>query len=266
MTKSSFFSLTRFATALFLTSFKAAAAQRRAFVLQALFMAINNLVFFTFWWLLFQRVRSIRGFLLGDVAAQFGVSAAGFGLAVGVGGGLLRLGRMIDEGELDALLTQPKPTLLYAVGIRSQASGLGDLASGAVLLVASGAVTWTRAPLLLLAVVASAVTILASGILFYSLSFWLRKSEALSRQLFDFLITFSLYPEPLFGGALRLVLYTVIPAGFASYAPLAALREPSLVTVGILLIAPPAYLALAGWVFRRGLRRYSSGSRFGVFA
>lgn len=266
MSKSSFASLTRFATALFLTSFKAAAAQRRAFVLQALFMAVNNLVYFTFWWLLFQRVRSIRGFALGDVAALFGVSAAGFGLAVCVGGGLFRLGRMIDEGELDPLLTQPKPTLLYALGLRSQAAGLGDVVSGIGLLSASGVVPWTRAPLVVLAVVASAVMVLASGAIFYSLSFWLKKSEALSRQLFDFLITFSVYPEPLFGGALRLVLYTTIPAGFTSYVPLAALREPSLATVAILLAAPPAYLTLATWVFRRGLRRYASGSRFGMFA
>jgi ABC-2 type transport system permease protein len=266
MSKSSLASLTRFAAALFLTSFKAAAAQRRAFVLQALFMAINNLVYFTFWWLLFQRVRSIRGFLLGDVAALFGVSAAGFGLAVTVGGGLFRLGRMIDDGELDPLLTQPKPTLLYALGIRSQASGLGDLVSGIGLLLASGVVPWTRAPLVLVAVTASALTVLASGIIFYSLSFWLKKSEALSRQLFEFLITFSVYPEPLFGGALRVVLYTLIPAGLTSYVPLAALRQPSLATLAVLLAAPPAYLGLAAWVFRRGLRRYSSGSRFGVFA
>src|SRR6187399_1494800 len=91
--------LLRFATALFWTSLKAAAAQRRAFTLQVLFMAVNNLVFFCFWWLLFQRVRSIRGFLLGDVAVLFGVTAMGFGLAVTLGGGLLRLGRLIDDGE-----------------------------------------------------------------------------------------------------------------------------------------------------------------------
>jgi len=35
--------------------------------------------------------------------------------------------------------------------------------------------------------------------------------------LWELLITFSLYPEPLFGGALRLALFAVLPAAFVGY-------------------------------------------------
>jgi hypothetical protein len=45
--------------------------------------------------------------------------------------------------------------------------------------------------------------------------------------LWELLITFSLYPEPLFGGMLRLVLFTFLPAGFVGYVPARLLRSPS---------------------------------------
>jgi ABC-2 type transport system permease protein len=73
---------------------------------------------------------ALRGWQLSDVEVLFGITAASFGLVVAVTGGARELGQFIDEGELDTLLTQPKPTLLYALGIRSRASGFGDLLSG----------------------------------------------------------------------------------------------------------------------------------------
>jgi ABC-2 type transport system permease protein len=83
--------------------------------------------------------------------------------------------------------------------------------------------------------------------------------------LWELLVTFSLYPEPLFGGALRFVLFTVLPAGFVGYLPVRILHGPSLTNVTILLIVALAYLGLAAVIFDRGLRRYASGSRFTTF-
>jgi len=51
---------------------------------------------------------------------------------------------------------------------------------------------------------ASALILVACGVVFFS---------PVATQLWELLVTFSLYPEPLFGGALRLVLFTVLPAG-----------------------------------------------------
>ena len=81
----------------------------------------------------------------------------------------------------------------------------------------------------------------------------------------ELLVTFSLYPEPLFGGALRLLLFTVLPAGFVGYLPVRILHAPSLANLTLLLLAAVAYLYLATLIFDRGLRRYASGSRFTTF-
>jgi ABC-2 type transport system permease protein len=257
--------IAKFLGALFFTNLKSVTALRGSFLLSMTFMALNNFTFFVFWWVLFGRVGTVRGWQMADVELLFGVSAAGFGLMQAVAGGAIHLGRFIEDGALEPLLTQPKPILPYVLGCRSQASGFGDMASGVFLVVHSGYVGWTSLPLLVVCVLASAVAFTATAVVLFSLAFWVKHSQVLSRQLLDILITVSLYPDPLFGGVLRLLLFTVLPAGIVAYLPMHALREGSLVDLGVLLAAVAAYVWLAVRVFNAGLRRYSSGSRFGMF-
>jgi ABC-2 type transport system permease protein len=265
MSREKLTSLFPFLRALLGMSLKASMALRGAFFLQVTFMAINNLVFFVFWWILLHRVPDVGGWRLGEMAVLYGVVAAGYGLGVTVAGGVRHLARFIYEGELDAFLTQPKPTLLYAVCCRSQASGIGDVLSGLLLLGLSGAVRPATLPVVALAVVSSALVFTASGIVFFSLAFWLGRVETAARQIVEAIITFAVYPEPLFGGALRLILFTVLPAGFVGYLPAELVREPSLGAAISMAAASAGYMSFAVWVFGRGLGSYCSGSRFGVF-
>ena len=254
-----------FVRALVATNLKATLALRGAFVLSVVFMALNNFTFFVFWWALMRQVTTLRGWHLGDIQVLFGVVAAAFGLTVTVAGGVRHLGRFIDEGDLDTLLTQPKSVLVHALGIRSQPSGFGDLVSGVIFIAWSGQVSWHILPLVVAAIVASAVVFVACGIVFFSLAFWLGKVETVARQLWELLITFSLYPEPLFGGMLRLALFTVLPAGFVGYLPARVVHAPSLSNVALLTTGAGMYLTVAVLMFDRGLRRYASGNRFSTF-
>jgi ABC-2 type transport system permease protein len=256
---------TTFVRALVGTNFKAAVALRGSFVLQMLFMALNNFTFFVFWWVLMRRVPSVRGWQVGDIQLLFGLVAVAFGLTVTLAGGVRHLGRLIDEGDLDTLLTQPKPVLVHALGMRLQPSGFGDVLSGLIFIALSGQVAWRHVPVLLLAIVASALVFVACGIVFFSLAFWLGKVDSIARQLWELVVTFSLYPEPLFGGMLRLALFTVLPAGFVGYLPVRVVHAPSSAGIVTLLAGAGGYLASAVWLFNCGLRRYASGSRFSTF-
>jgi ABC-2 type transport system permease protein len=254
-----------FTRALVATSFKATLALRGAFAVQVVFMVLNNLTFFVFWWALMGHVTTLRGWRLGDIQMLFGIVAAAFGLAVTVAGGVRHMGRFIEDGDLDTLLTQPKSVLVHALGLRSQPSGFGDLISGLIFIAWSGQVSWRTTAIAAVVIVASALILVACGVVFFSLAFWLGRVETVATQLWELLVTFSLYPEPLFGGALRFVLFTVLPAGFVGYLPVRILHAPSFTNVTILLIAAIAYLGLAALIFDRGLRRYASGSRFTTF-
>jgi ABC-2 type transport system permease protein len=255
----------RFARALLVTNLKATLALRGAFVMQVVFMALNNLTFFVFWWALMRRVPHLRGWRLGDIQVLFGIVAVSVGLVVTFAGGVRHLGRFIDEGGLDTLLTQPKPVLVHALGLRLHAAGFGDVLSGIVFIACSGQISWPALPLVGLAVLGSALVFVGCGIVFFSLAFWLGNVETFAHQLWDLLITFSLYPEPLFGGALRLILFTLLPAGLVGYVPARFAQSPSVSLALLLFAAAGVYLAIAVVVFECGLRRYASGSRFGTF-
>lgn len=246
-------------------SVRSSMALRAAFLLQVALMAINNVCFFATWWILFQRYDQIHGWRLPDMAALYGVSAAGFGIAVVACGGIYELGRMVHEGELDSLLAQPKSVLLRAIASRSRASGWGDLVSGLFFLGISGYLRGYGVLVALLSVSLSAITYVACGVVFQSAAFWLGRIETLARQLLDFTIAFSLYPPSLFGAGLRVLLFTLLPAALVSYLPVELVREfhPGRAALAVVLVA--AYALFALWLFGRGLRRYESGSRFGVW-
>ena len=82
----------------------------------------------------------------------------------------------------------------------------------------------------------------------------------------EFVLTLANQPPTLFSGGIKLLIFTVLPAAFVGHVPAELVRscEPRdllLATFGTLL-----YTATAVWTFGRGLRRYASGSRFGVWA
>jgi ABC-2 type transport system permease protein len=250
----------RFAHALLATVLQESLAKRLAFALQMVAMAVNNLLFFSMWWVLFARFPQIAGYRVTDMEALFGISTIGFGLAVGLCGGSVDLARIISDGELDSLLTQPKSVMLRALASRSMASGWGDVASGIVLLWMSG---YHDVPAIALAAVISATGFVAGFAVLQSAAFWLGRIDGAAKQLVDLLITFSCYPPELFGSQLKLLLFTAIPAGVITFLPVELVRHPGWHTAVPALAAVVAYACFAVWVFNRGLRRYESGSRIG---
>ena len=117
-----------------------------------------------------------------------------------------------------------------------------------------------------LAIAGSALAFGGVGVAFQSLAFWAGRSSELSRQLSEFTLTFSLYPRPLFGGFVRLMLFSLLPAAFVGWLPVEAVREPGWQASLLALAGATLMVLLASAVFARGLRRYESGSRFGAAA
>jgi ABC-2 type transport system permease protein len=113
--------------------------------------------------------------------------------------------------------------------------------------------------------VGGALVLVATAVVLHSAAFWLGRTETASRQLYEATLLFSLYPDTLFTGSMRAVLFTIIPAGFVGYLPAGLIRAPSLETGFAIAGGVAAYVAVAWLIFERGLRTYSSGSRFATF-
>jgi len=256
----------RFLRALLATNLKASVALRGAFLMQAGFMLLNNMIFFVMWWVFFDRFVEVRGWRLEDMLAMYGMVAGSFGLSVVFGGGARDLTRLIVEGDLDSFLGQPKSPLVQAVAARSQASGWGDMASAVVLMGMSGYLTAGSAIPALVGMVCGGVVLLATTVVIHSSAFWMGNNDDLNRVASEFLVLFSAYPKTIYTGALRFALFTILPAGFISFLPVDMLRAPNFGVLALVVGGAALYSGLAVAVFSAGLRRYESGNRFGVRA
>ncbi|MEM7262166.1 MAG: ABC-2 family transporter protein [Planctomycetota bacterium] len=254
----------RFALAMGALNVKATLAHRGAFWLQATIMMVNNLIFCVTWFIFFAHFEEINGWRLGELLALYGVVALSFGCSVAFSGGTREIARMVVDGDLDTFLAQPKSVLTQAVCSRSFASGWGDIASGFILLGLSGYATLENTPLILLSTLCGWAIIASTAVIAHSLAFWLGPIGDLARQFTHFLITFAVYPQNIYGGWVKVLLFTVVPAGFIGFLPVELLGEFDAWQLAALVGGTLGYLGIAYAAFSLGLRRYESGNRIGV--
>lgn len=256
----------RFLAALVAVNLKAAWSLRAAFWTQVLFMLGNDLIWFATWWIVYARFPEIAGWRLGDLMVLHGVLAGSYGVSVLVGYGVRDLAQAIEDGDLDTVLSQPKPALLHALASRTSVSGLGDVLHCVLLLSFSGRLDAAGIPLALLAVVCGAVAMTSAGVLFHSAAFWMGPVQPLAASMREFLVLFAGYPDAIFAGGLRGFLFTAMPAAFVAWLPAGLVRGFTWDGLALAVGGSAALALLAGLVFRAGLARYVSGSRFGIRA
>lgn len=245
---------------------QAAMEYRAGFWSQIVSMALNDGLWMGFWWLFFQRYPVVHGWVVSDIIVIWAVPTAGFGLATGIFGRAQRLAAVITSGALDSYLTMPKNVLLHVLISATSASGWGDLIFGLVAFTLLIRPTPFDFLLYLALALMVAIIFTAFLVLLGSLAFWLGNSEGLAQQLMGALISFSTYPTAIFHGAVKLLLFTVLPAGFISYFPVELLRTFRWPLFAGMVAFTVGIAAIAWFVFQRGLRRYESGNRLGAQA
>lgn len=237
---------------------------RMSFFLTAGMMMLNNAVFLFFWGVYFHRFPLVNGWSLTDVMMVWAVGTTGFGLVQMLFGNALRIAYLVAHGELDAYLVQPKPVLLNILVNRMSLTAIGDFLFGLILYGLFGGFS----PLALLKFTAACLIAGAINLFFYvltqSLAFYIGNAEGIGYQLFMGFITLTTYPTDIFKGWGKIMLFTVIPAGFISYMPIGLLRETDGGFLAGLAAAVLLFGAGAVLLFHRGLRRYSSGNRMGL--
>lgn len=239
-----------------LAAIRVSLADRTNFLLLFGGMVLNNGFVLLMWFLFFAGFRSVRGWRFEDMALQIGVLAISFGVAGVFAGGYRDMAAIILRGDLDAWLTQPRAVLPRVLAQESAAPGWGDILVGAVLLAFAASLRAADLPGVLFVLGGSLIVYLATGVLFASLAFWARGARSFARDMVEFVLLFGTWPGSIWSGATKLIVYTVVPAGFVVVLPVRFLRKPT-VAEGLLVVAAAlAYAVLALAVFRVGLRRY----------
>jgi ABC-2 type transport system permease protein len=235
-------------------------ADRTNFVLQVAGMVVNNGFWLVLWFLFFTGFQQVGGWRMGDMARLLGVAYVLFGASGVLFGGYRDIAGAILRGDIDALLTQPKPVLPRLLARDSIPSAWGDVSTGLVILGVSAGLDWRTAALSLAAIAIGLVAWLSSAVIFASFAFWAAGARSLSRDLMDFTLLVSTYPASIYSGWTKVVAFTILPAGFVAMAPVELVRQPSWGAAGLALGGAAVYAALAAVVFHLGLARYRRGA------
>jgi len=245
--------------ATFRNAFAEAAAKPGALAAQMAVMIVNDAVWVLFWVLFFRRVGTLGGWDVPRILLLQAVLTTAGGLSLGVFANARRVGTMAVEGDLDAVLALPVAPLPFLLLRRIEPVNMGDLAFGSVLFGVAGHPTPVRTIVFVLVVLASTVLLTSFLVLTGALAFFLGRSE--SGELgFHAMLLLGAYPVDLFAGAVRVLLFTVVPAAFISAVPARLIDDfdagRALALGGVAVV----FAVVATTTFTLGLRRYTSGS------
>lgn len=229
------------------------------FITNISFMALNNATFIIQWVILLHLKEDIGGYTMKEIMLLWGLAASSFGLARILFNRAFSLPQLIINGKLDSFLVQPKNVLLAVITSSTNTSAIGDLLYGLILM-AVFCFSVRRFLLFLLFTATAAVIQTAFALLMGSLSFWFVRADIFGGNMVSSMINFSTYPDGIFQGMARFLLYHVIPVGMAIYRPVHIMMEFN--GGELLKVLGYAFLltAVVVFVFYRGLRRYSSSS------
>ncbi|GGH27817.1 ABC transporter permease [Paenibacillus segetis] len=227
--------------------------------------ALTQVLGFIFLWVIYNRIPDINGWHFWEVAFMYAMIFLTEGIGSLFFEGTWRLGRLVNQGELDRYLLRPVPVILQVFCTGIGVNGLGNLLIGGVIVwqsLAHGHLQWSLAKvgviiLLLITAIIIRVSINLAG---NSAAFWVKNAGNAFPLMVHSLADLAKYPITLFNQGIRIFISTVLPYAFISFYPATYIFNKS-EWHGWWILAPVAAIASAlgaYGIFRVGLRSYES--------
>ena len=232
---------------------------KASFIANIVFMVLNNSMFIIQWVILFSLKDGIGGYNLKDIFLLWGISASTYGFSHFFFKRSYSLSDTINQGKLDAYLVQPKNVLLSSITSDVEPSALGDILYGIIMLIIYG-ITPIRLLLFIFFTACGGFVLTAVAVIYGSLSFWFKKSDIVTDTANNLMTNFSTYPDGIFKGITKIILYTIIPVGLCTYMPIKLLMSFNIHLFLIVLTGTLLIISLAFILFNRGLKKYSSSN------
>ena len=224
-----------------------------------IFMILNNACFIIQWVIIYSLKNNVGGYSFKQILLLWGIAAGTFGVAHFFFKEAFDLSDTINTGKLDAYLIQPKNVLISSITSSVEVSCIGDMIYGWIMLFLYG-FSIKNALLFLFFSITGGLIIASLAVIFGSLSFWFGRVEIVANTINNLMTTFATYPEGIFKGFVKVLFYTLLPIGFVNYIPINLLKEFSLLQFGIVVFITILFVALAFFLFYKGLKRYSSSN------
>jgi len=242
----------------FLANVKSIMEYRFSFITQCIGMMINDGFWLFFWWAIYAKFDTIKGYTFQDNMLLFALGAASFGMTGTIFGNWRSIAEFISRGELDRYLTIPKNVLMNLLTGRVYFDGVGDFLFGIlIILVFLPASKWL---LFMFFVITAGILLTDLMVIVGSFGFWFGRTEDFSDQFVFGFINFTMYPFSIFDGVIKFLFFTALPVGFIVGIPVELLKNFNWTSMLFLIGYTVMFTALAYWFFYKGLKKYEGGS------
>lgn len=233
---------------------------RASFLTKVIGMIINDLGLILLWIIFFQKFPSVNGWTLQESNLLFAIGTCNFALVMIFAGGAGRLSKTIANGELDYFLSLPKNVLWHISVSRTDISSIGDFIFGMGIFFFSGNISPEKFLIFLAIIFITACCYLNFIIITQSIGFFVGNFEQASMEIFHGILGFSLYPQSVFSGLLKIITFTILPAFFIYTLPVEIVQNLDWSLIPILLAFWAVSFILAIFIFKKGLKKYESGN------
>ncbi len=232
---------------------------KTTFLTNIIFMVLNNATFIIEWLVLYSLKDNVGGYSFLEVLLLWGIASGTYGVAHFFFKKSFDLSDTINNGKLDSFIVEPKNILLTYTTSDVETSALGDILYGYIILLFYG-FTITRFLLYTLFIILGGIIIASIAVILGSLSFWFHKSDIIADTGNSLMTNVATYPDGIFKGLAKILLFTLIPVGIVNYIPVKIMRNFNIKLLGIVIIIDIFIVLLAFFIFYRGLKKYSSSN------
>lgn len=242
------------------TNLMTAMEYRMSFILQVIGMMANDLLMIVLWVIFFQRFGEVNGWTFQDTVMLWSITTVNFAIVMVMCRGVFELAKTITRGDLDYYLSFPVDTLWYVAVSQMSVPAVGDLFFGVMLYLLFGDLSLSGITLYIFLCGVTAWIFFNFIVLTQSIAFFVGNFEEAAEQWYHSLLGFTLYPQSVFHGVLKMLMFTLVPAFFIATLPVDLINQFSWEKIFWLFGLGLITFLIAVGLFRRGLKRYESGN------
>lgn len=241
------------------TNLKLSFALRGAFFITLVVTIIKQMFFLIAWSFFFGRYKVVQGWTFEHMILAYGILCFAMGFVEAFFYGLKELPQIIETGQLDTFLLQPKSLILNIALSKGDISALGEVVTGILLIGYSGYFSSALLIVLLLMTI-STLCMFALQLYLSCIAFFTRNASDFIKELNLNAIIVATQPNAAYSGAFKIFTFTILPVAFLSYLPVEYFRTGLWYYLWVTLIGTGVFFGVAYGLFNCGLKRYESGN------
>lgn len=244
---------------------KSALEYKKSFIIQTIFMIVNNLFFLVYWIVVFSiNDGNLNGLVMKDILLLWSIPTGAWGLSNFLFRGLREIDSLVISGGLDTYLLQPKNMIINIATSKSDFGACGDLLYGLVigLIACDGLGEYLQ---ILMYIIIGSIIFMSCFILIRCFSIWIGDMTNISRIYEQSLIiTLCTYPYDIFGKSVKILMFTILPAAYITHMPIKLLNNFDIKIFGLILIVTTIYMIFSIKFFYYILKKYESGNNISM--